>query len=139
MRKTLPVLIAAAALGLAALTGCSGEQSVADACKNAQTTVAEVSSELSTAMSKAGSGDASAAGESIDKIAAAITKAEGNATNTKVKEALNKLGGDMADLSAELKKATDPAAMAARADKIQQVSQNLQADGSKLDAICSKG
>ncbi|RGE24360.1 hypothetical protein [Leucobacter sp. wl10] len=156
VRRTGAILAAA---GLVfGLASCSGGQSVAEACKVANSTVNDATSKMQGLMSDAmsGKGDMSTM---FDPINAALKEAQGKVTNEEVSTALKKVSDEFSALSATMKDfkmpdmssidPTDPEAMA-KLDEMQTQAQELstkvqgQADsltkaGQNLQKTCNAG
>ncbi len=136
MKSTRRIGAVVAALALAStLAACSGGQSVADACKIADTTVSEANSEMQSLMSDAmsGNGDLATMFEPVNK---ALDDAQAKVTNPEVSEALASVADEFAGMSEELAgyklpdmssiDATDPDAMA-ELEALQAESEELAA------------
>ena len=154
MRTSLPALALLTVLSAATLTGCSvgvvagdgdggkaaaSTQSVADACKIASTSMADVQSDMSDSLSGLGTGDVSGAADAMTKLGDKLGEAEGNVTNAKVKAALATMGDDVTKFAELLAKAKDGGvqALAGDATEIQSLATDIQAAGKKISDLCS--
>lgn len=159
MKSTRRIGAVVAALALASsLAACSGGQSVADACKIADTTVSEANTEMQTLMSDAmsGEGDLATMFEPINK---ALDEAQSKVTNPDVSKALSSVADEFKGMSDELGDyklpdmssidATDPDAMA-ELEALQADSEELAASlekraaalteaGTNLQEVCAAG
>lgn len=128
----------AAALAIG-LTACGGEQSVADACKVANESVAKAQSDITTAMSEAGSGDFSKVTAGIKKVADAIGEAEGKVTNKEVKASLGEMKGSFTKFNALFDgvKDGDLAALADKSTEMQNISKEMTDSANKFTTLCA--
>ncbi|MBN9181202.1 hypothetical protein [Microbacterium sp.] len=154
MRKNIASLALLAALGATALTGCSAfggtadgkatggaasGQSVAEACSVAQTSMADVQTDMSDSLSGLGKGDVTGAVDAMNTLGEKFDEVESKVTNAKVKSALTDMGDKISEFGDLLASAKDGGlqALADKADKIQSISTDIQNAGKKLSDLCS--
>lgn len=150
-------VVAAAGLALA-LASCSGGQSVADACKIADSTVSEANTEMQGIVSDAlaGEGDISTLFEPINK---ALADAQSKVSNAEVSDALKTVSEEFTALGTELgdyqipdvsdidMSASDAMEQLEEAQAqaeelsaaLQERSQSLMDAGQKLQEVCNAG
>ena len=159
MKSTRRIGAVVAALALASsLAACSGGQSVADACKIADSTVSEANSEMQSLMSDAmaGDGDLATMFEPVNK---ALEEAQAKVTNPDVSKALTSVADEFKGMSTELGDykipdmssidPSDPDAMAelealqAESEELsaslEKRSQALMEAGTNLQEVCAAG
>ena len=161
-QKTL--LKISGALGAAALTltlaSCSGGQSVADACKIANSEISKASSsmqsDLSSAMQGMGAGETPDFNGMFEPILKGLDSAEEKVTNEKVKEPLSTFTSQYRDFAKSLEgfempdmstiDTTDPEAVAKATEGMQELSTKITEDsselmksGQKLQEVCNAG
>ncbi|MBL3686453.1 hypothetical protein D3248_05735 [Leucobacter zeae] len=161
-QKTL--LKIAGALGAATLAltlaSCSGGQSVADACKIANTEISKASSsmqsDLSAAMQGMTSGETPDFNALFDPILEGLDSAEKKVTNEEVKKPLSTFTSQYRDFAKSLEgfempdmssiDPTDSAAVAEATEGMQELSTKITEDssklmesGQKLQEVCNAG
>ncbi len=157
MRRNLATLALLAALG-ATLAGCSAgqstsggdasrgadggaatSQSVEEACTIAQTSMGDVQTDMSSSLSGLGNGDVTGAVDAMNELGDKFDEAEAEVTNTEVEAALSELGGKISEFGDLLASAKDGGlqALADKTDKIQSITADIQAAGTKLSELCS--
>jgi len=131
------IFIASLALGLGALTGCAGGQSVADACKVIQDEGSSMSTAMSDAMSSVGT-DPDAAAKALDDAEVKLKELGDKITNDQVKpiytdflDAYGDISGILGDV------AEDPSTASDAMSKINDVSKKIQDSTSELQKVCS--
>lgn len=135
MRKSIPAFLAVAGLSIVALTGCgAGEQSVADACKIANETLASVQTEVTEAATKAQTGDLGALTDAFELLGDKFDEAVGKISNAEVKAPLETAGKAM-DSAAEAFASAGDDPMAAM-EGMQEMGTDLQEAGTKLGELC---
>lgn len=138
LRSKLAAASLTAALALTGLTACGGEQSVADACKVANTTVSKANDDVSSAMSEATTGDYSKLTANIKTITDAIREAEGKVTNTEVKTALSDMAASFTEFNAIFDgvKDGDVAALSDKSDQLTAVSEKITKSSTRITELC---
>ncbi|KZE90886.1 hypothetical protein [Microbacterium sp. TNHR37B] len=141
MRTTSSLsLLLVGGLAVAALTGCSGQQSVADACKIAESTVSEVQTDVASVSADASAGEFSKVSGLFDTLKGKLDEASGKITNEEVKTAVN-------DLSASVDKfATlfdgledgDMEGLSGKLDQFEPAATAIQDSSTKLGTLCSQ-
>lgn len=130
-RARLFAAIGAIALVPAALTACSGGQSVSEACKVAQESITDASSGMTEAMS-----DPAAAEQAFADLTTAITEAGDDITNEEVKGAYDEFAASFQDTQAVLEEMTaDPAN--ADMDAITEATNGMTESAQKISEVCS--
>lgn len=140
MRASVPALALFAAVGVVALTGCSGgDQSVADACTIAQTTMAEAQTEISGSLAGAGAGDYSTMTEAMKKLGAKFAEAEGKVSNAEVKGALKEFQTGIDEFTKVYSGATDGdvSALEGKMNELQAASGKLEQASTKIQELCT--
>ncbi|QIK62543.1 hypothetical protein G7068_04470 [Leucobacter viscericola] len=159
MKSTLRIGAVVAAIALAStLSACSGGQSVTEACKVANSTVNEATSDMNTLLQDAmsGNGDFSKVFDPINK---ALDEAQSKVTNEKVSKSLKTVADEFSAMGEDLKgyKVPDVSsidmtapdasekleAMSKESEavsaKLQKRSESLQKAGTDLQKVCNAG
>lgn len=137
--KTSLALLIVGGVAVTTLAGCSGEQSVADACATAQTVVAEVQTDIATVSADASAGDFSKVTATFEKLEGKLDEAAGKVSNADVKTALSNLSTSVADFGG-LFDGLEDGNLEALADKLEEFEPavaSVQDSGEKLDALCN--
>lgn len=123
-------VLGAIALVPAALTACSGSQSVEDACKTAQSTVTEAMGDTTSAMT-----DPAAALDAFDEAIEAMKSAGDDITNDEVKSAFGDFNDSFAEFGDLMKDASDDPTKV-DTEALTDVSTKLQEAGQKIAELC---
>lgn len=144
MRKKF---ISTAALGLVLLlgvTGCAGNQPVAEACDTVQENLDSLSTDLQGSMEGLASGneaDADAAVEAFSTLEDGLEAATEKIDNAQAEEAMENLGdkvealGDVMEDAAD--NATDTQKMQELTDAFKSAAEDVQSATTKLQELCS--
>ncbi len=137
--KTTAGLLLAAGFTVAALTGCSGGQSVAEACSTAQSELSDVQTQLSSVQSDAASGSFSKVAESIGALEDRLDETADKLSNDEVKAAVEDLSDKIGEFGETFEGIDDgdTAALADRTEKMTDAATAVQDSGKKLDELCT--
>lgn len=141
MRKTTSLtLLAVAGITALSLTGCSGGgQTVAEACKTAQTAMSDVQADMAGVQTDAASGDFTKLSETIDTLEKKLSETAGKLGNAEVKSAvedLSKKVGVFGDVFEDIKDG-DITAISGKVTEITDAATAVQESGVKLDTLCN--
>jgi hypothetical protein len=138
--KTTLALAVIGGISIATLTGCAGEQSVADACGTAQTVVADLQADLATVSADATAGDFSKVTATFDKLEGKLDEAAGKVSNSEVKTALSNLSTSVSDFNGLFDGLEDGdiEGLSGKVEEFQTAATGVQDAGLKLDALCTQ-
>jgi len=130
-RARLFAAIGAIALVPAALTACSGGQSVSDACQVAQEAITDASSGMTEAMS-----DPAAAEQAFADLTSEISAASDKITNEEVKGAYDDFAASFQDTQTVIEEMTaDPAN--ADMEAVTEATNGMTESAQKISDVCS--
>lgn len=138
-RTRTMTLLTIGALSVAALTGCSGEQSVADACSSSNTVVEDTLDEASTTLqTELADANYSAAADAVGTMEEALTDAAGSITNAEVREPLDDMIAALGDFGTALggMEDGDTEGLGENAEELQAAALALQESGLALATVC---
>jgi hypothetical protein len=126
---------AIAAVALIALSGCSAEQTKAEACDTARSGLDTLQSDLATNLTDF-QNDPAAAVDAIDELATAFSENAANITNTEVKDAADNTEEVLSRLADEFAVFVDDPESSANTD-LAATATDLQTSFATLQAVCS--
>lgn len=135
---------ASAAIAITAILGlsaCGGEQSVAEACKVASTTMLAAESEITDSMAGVSTGDFAGVVEGFKALSSTLNEADSKITNAEVKGALGDFNTSIQEFSKLFEGVTDGdvTALAEKATEMEAISVKMTESSTKLSELCPAG